>query len=173
MADESERKIVALDTLEAMVEQHRVQGAAIVLTNGCFDLLHIGHIRYLQQARALGDLLIVGLNSDASAQRLKGPRRPLMPQGERAALLAALACVDYVTIFEEDTAEALVTRLRPAIYVKGGDYQLMPAIAGKVLPEAAAVQRYGGRVVLLPYLPGHSTSEIIARIVARYGNKIG
>jgi rfaE bifunctional protein nucleotidyltransferase chain/domain len=166
-------KIVSLETLEIRVAQHHAQGQTVVLTNGCFDLLHVGHAWYLQQARALGDLLIVGLNSDASTRRLKGPRRPLTPQDERAAVLAALACVDYVTIFEENTAEALVVRLRPAIYVKGGDYAATPAAAGKALPEAAVVQGYGGRVEVLPYLPGHSTSELIARIVARYAGEDG
>lgn len=144
----------------------RATGRRLVLTNGVFDLVHIGHVTYLQQARALGDLLVVGLNSDASTRALKGPERPLVPEAERAALLAALRCVDYVTIFNERTAEALVEALQPDIYVKGGDYALASSgtTDGKVLPEAAVVQRYGGEVRLLPYLPGHSTSELIAKI---------
>jgi len=171
MVDHVASKIVTLDSLEALIAQRRAQGRGmVVVTNGCFDLLHVGHVRYLQQARALGDLLVVGLNSDASVRRLKGPRRPLVPQDERAVVVAALACVDYVTIFAEDTAAALVARLRPEIYVKGGDYAAAAAM-GKVLPEAAIVQRYGGRVEILPYLPGRSTSDLIATIVARYADK--
>ena len=140
----------------------------LVLTNGVFDLVHIGHVTYLQQARALGDILVVGINSDASTRALKGPERPLVPENERAALLAALRAVDYVTIFDEPTAEALVAALQPDVYVKGGDYALPDgatgATAGKTLPEAAIVQSYGGAIRLLPYLPGHSTSELIAKI---------
>ncbi len=156
------------ETLVSVRQQWRKAGQRVVLTNGVFDLMHIGHVSYLQQARALGDLLIVGLNSDASTRALKGPERPLVGQNERAALLAALRCVDYVTIFEEQTAEALVAALQPDIYVKGGDYALPDATtgitAGKTLPEARIVQRYGGEVRLISYMPGHSTSELIAKI---------
>jgi rfaE bifunctional protein nucleotidyltransferase chain/domain len=122
----------------------------VVLTNGVFDLLHSGHLGYLWRARALGNLLVVGINSDASTRALKGPQRPLVAQDERAALLAALRCVDYVTIFEQPTAEALVAAIQPEVYVKGGDYQtssaaLEPAmeqIAQKALPEARVVRGY-------------------------------
>ena len=131
----------------------------VVLTNGHFDLLHVGHLRYLREAKALADILVVGLNSDASTRRLKGPGRPILPQEERAELLAALRCVDYVTIFEEDTAEELVQRLRPDVYVKGGDYA-----QGKALPEAKAVRAYGGEVRILALVPGRSTSALIERI---------
>src|SRR5215472_2574497 len=108
--------------LARLVAERQQSGERAVFTNGVFDLLHLGHITYLRRARSLGDFLVVGLNSDTSTHRLKGPRRPLVPEAERAALLAALTCVDYVTIFGENTAEALVAVLRPAIYVKGGDY---------------------------------------------------
>lgn len=157
--------------LQALRQQWRAAGRTVVLTNGVFDLLHLGHLQYLQAARALGDLLIVGLNSDASTRRIKGPQRPLVPQAERAALLLGLRPVEYVTIFDEPTAEALVSALQPDVYVKGGDYAAThaPAGAGKPLPEARIVESYGGRVVLIPYLPGHSTSELIERIVQRYG----
>lgn len=148
-------------------------GTQVVFTNGIFDLIHIGHLRYLEQARALGDLLIIGLNSDASTRQLKGPQRPLVTEVERAALLLGLRAVDYVTIFDDLTAERVVDILRPDIYVKGGDYALPTAGEtmgqGKRLPEARTVLGYGGRVQLIPYLPGHSTSELIARIVERYG----
>ncbi|WP_029215301.1 adenylyltransferase/cytidyltransferase family protein [Kallotenue papyrolyticum] len=158
--------------LQTLRQQWRSEGRTVVLTNGVFDLLHLGHLQYLQAARALGDLLIVGLNSDASTRHIKGPQRPLVPQAERAALLLGLRPVDYVTIFDEPTAEALVAALQPDVYVKGGDYAVAhaPAGAGKPLPEARIVAAYGGRVVLIPYLPGHSTSELIERIVQRYGH---
>lgn len=142
----------------------------MVLTNGCFDLLHLGHVRYLQQARALGDCLIVGVNSDASVRRLKGPSRPLQPEADRAEILAALACVEYVVLFGEDTAESLVEALRPDIYVKGGDY----AAASqeellRILPEARVVQSYGGHVHVLPYVPGKSTSDLVQRLARGRG----
>ncbi|MEZ4770561.1 MAG: D-glycero-beta-D-manno-heptose 1-phosphate adenylyltransferase [Caldilineales bacterium] len=135
-------------------------GQTVVFTNGCFDLLHRGHVDYLRRARQLGDFLIVGLNSDASVRRLKGPGRPILAEGDRAEVLAALRAVDAVVIFADDTAERLVRVLRPAIYVKGGDWQA----GNRRPPEAAVVESYGGRVEYIPYLPGRSTSEIIAHI---------
>ena len=149
----------------------RVQGLGVVLTNGVFDLAHAGHVGYLAQARALGDLLIVALNSDASTRAIKGPLRPIVPEADRAALLLALRSVDYVTIFEEPTAEAVVAALRPDVYVKGGDYaglEQAPDLAR--LPEGRIVAAYGGQVVLLPYAEGRSTSALIARIVERYSS---
>jgi D-glycero-beta-D-manno-heptose 1-phosphate adenylyltransferase len=171
-------KVVSLNELLPSRASWQAAGETLVFTNGVFDLLHLGHVRYLQEARSLGDVLVVGLNSDASTRRLKGPGRPLVPQTERAELLAALACVDHVVIFEGDTAEPLVEALRPEIYVKGGDYRAAggqaPAgtqgqVAAKPLPEAAVVRRYGGRIVLLPYLTGHSTTELIERILQAHG----
>jgi rfaE bifunctional protein nucleotidyltransferase chain/domain len=138
----------------------RQANRTLVFTNGHFDLLHVGHLDYLEKARALGDALCVGLNGDASTRRLKGEGRPLVPALERARLLAALKPVDAVAIFEDDTANRLIEALQPDIYVKGGDY------ADKPLPERAIVERYGGRVVLIDYLPDHSTSALIARIQA-------
>lgn len=193
-------EVVDLEALAAIVAERQASGERGVLTNGCFDLLHLGHVRYLQHARTLGDFLVVALNSDASTRRLKGPRRPLVPQAERAVLLAALACVDYVTIFDEPTAERTVTALSPSLYVKGGDYagagfaadivlspdELRAALAANTteapgssgladlaglaqrLPEACTVASYGGSLALLAYLPGHSTTELIERIVSRY-----
>ncbi len=139
----------------------------VVCTNGVFDLLHVGHLQYLEAARALGDILVVGLNSDGSTRRYKGPSRPLVPEEERAALLLALEPVDYVTIFDEPTAEQLVEALQPEIYCKGGDYGDESGLH-KPLPEAAVVERHGGQVRLIPYLPEHSTSELIERIVRSY-----
>lgn len=162
--------MLQLNTLLSLREAWSNAGQRLVLTNGVFDLLHIGHATYLQQARALGDVLVVGLNSDASTRALKGPTRPVVNQGERAALLTALRCVDYVTIFEERTAEALVSALQPDVYVKGGDYRIDSSsvqASGKELPEARIVAGYGGQVVLLPYLQGHSTSELIERIIQK------
>lgn len=163
--------VLTRTTLAALLDERRATGARIVCTNGVFDLMHIGHLRYLQAARAMGDLLVVGVNSDASTRTLKGPARPLVPERERAEMLAGLACVDFVTIFSEDTAEELVRVLRPAIYVKGGDYTIesgsaTTGMSNKPLPEAAIVRAYGGRVALVPYVPGHSTTELIATIIA-------
>ena len=158
-------------SLAAILRERQAAGQFVVFTNGCFDLLHLGHVRYLQAARALGDVLVVGLNSDASTRLLKGPKRPLVTENERAEVLAALACVDYVTIFEEPTAVALVELLRPDVYVKGGDYAAPggPVFDAARLPEAAPVLAAGGQVRLIPYLSGHSTSELIERIVRRFG----
>lgn len=140
----------------------------VVFTNGVFDLLHIGHVEYLQQARALGDLLIVGINSDDSTRSIKGPSRPLMPEQARAGVLTALRCVDYVTIFTEPTAETLVATLQPDIYVKGGDYAVAEQnellVDDHRLPEARIVRGYGGQVFLLPYRAGYSTTALLERI---------
>ena len=133
-------------------------GQTLVFTNGHFDLLHVGHLDYLEKARALGDALFVGLNGDAGTTRLKGTGRPIIPALERARLLAALRVVDAVIIFDDDTADSLLRSLQPEIYVKGGDY------AHKILPERPTVEAYGGKVVLIDYLPGHSTSALIMRI---------
>ena len=152
--------------LAAVVERRQHSGERGVFTNGCFDLLHLGHVRYLQEARALGDFLILGLNDDAGAHLLKGEGRPLVPEMERAEILAALTCIDYVTIFAEPTAGPLVELLRPVVYVKGGDYAQAQGSEPDTarLPEAKVVQQYGGMVRLIPYLPLHSTTALIAAI---------
>lgn len=144
--------------LEAFLRTGRASGRRIVFTNGVFDILHPGHVRYLQAARAHGDLLIVGLNSDASVRRNKGPGRPINSQDERAELLAALSCVDAVSIFEEDTPAEIIHRIRPDVLVKGADW---PAdqIVGRDTVEAR-----GGRVVLEPVEAGYSTTALIQRI---------
>lgn len=156
-------RVITLEEAASIAGKLRTEGRKIVFTNGVFDLLHIGHVEYLEQARKLGDALFVGVNSDESARRLKGPGRPITPQEERARILAALECVDYVVIFEEDTAHALIKALRPDVYVKGGDYTLQN------LPEAPLVKSYGGEVVILPYREGRSTSQIIELILSRFG----
>ncbi len=148
-------------TLEDAIQECellRQQGRTIVFTNGHFDLLHVGHLDYLEKARALGDALFVAINGDLSTRRLKGEGRPLVPAVERARLLAALRTVDGVIIFDDDTADRLLRALEPDIYVKGGDY------AAKTLPERPTVEAYGGQVVLIDYLPDHSTSALIARV---------
>jgi len=165
---DTRRKISGRDDLAREVQRRQQAGERGVFTNGCFDLLHLGHVRYLQEARALGDFLILGLNSDEGVRLLKGPGRPLMPENERAEILAALICIDYVTIFAEPTASSLVEYMRPAIYVKGGDYALAGDAAevpdSSRLPEAGVVQAYGGIVRLISYVPHHSTSELIEAI---------
>ena len=161
------RKIMERNDLARIVRQHQQRGERMVLTNGCFDLLHIGHMRYLQQARTLGDRLLVALNDDASVHRLKGAQRPLIPQDERAGLLAALACIDYVTVFSEDTPLALIQQLRPDVLVKGGDYTL-ETVVGR-----AEVEAYGGTVVIVPYVDGVSTTGIIHSILERYSSSEG
>lgn len=143
--------------LVAFVREQRAAGRRIVFTNGVFDILHPGHVRYLQAARRHGDLLIVGLNSDASVRRNKGPLRPINPENERAEVVAALACVDAVSIFDEDTPDAIIRRVQPDILVKGADW---PAnqIVGRDTVEAR-----GGRVILEPVEQGYSTTRLIER----------
>jgi D-glycero-beta-D-manno-heptose 1-phosphate adenylyltransferase len=159
-------KILSSHDLATVVRNRQQAGERGVFTNGCFDLLHLGHVRYLQEARSLGDFLVLGLNSDSSVRQLKGAGRPLIPENERAEILAALSCIDYVTIFSEPVASPLVDLLRSAIYVKGGDY--VDAQSGTPdtarLPEAKIVFAYGGTVRLIPYIPHHSTTELIAAI---------
>ena len=149
--------ILTLDAARRARDKLRQAGQTLVFTNGHFDLLHIGHLDYLERARQLGDALFVGVNGDASTARLKGAGRPLVPADERARLLAALVPVTAVVIFEEDTADILLRALQPDIYAKGGDY------ADKPLPERPTVEAYGGRVELVDYLPQHSTTRLINR----------
>jgi rfaE bifunctional protein nucleotidyltransferase chain/domain len=152
----------AVEAASAFVGRERARPASgtLVATGGCFDLLHAGHVRMLEQARALGDRLVVCLNSDASVARLKGPDRPLVGERDRADVLAALACVDEVVIFEEDEPSQVLRRLRPDIWVKGGDYALGD------LPEAATLAEWGGQAVLVPYVSGHSTTALIGKAAA-------
>ncbi|HEY2993468.1 MAG TPA: adenylyltransferase/cytidyltransferase family protein [Methylomirabilota bacterium] len=142
----------------ALAERLRAEGKRIVLANGVFDLLHVGHVRYLSAARALGDVLFVGINGDAAVRRLKGPGRPLMPAAERVELLAALRPVDHVVVFEEDTADRLVALLRPDVHAKGPDY------TRDSVPEAASVKAAGGRVEIVGDPKDHATRDVIAQI---------
>ena len=145
-----------------LVAAWRAEGKRIVLANGCFDLLHVGHVRYLQAARALGDVLVVALNSDASVRRLKGQGRPVLGEAERAEILAALAPVDAVVIFDEDTVDDLVGRLRPDVQAKGTDY------TEDTVPERQSVLRAGGRVAIAGDPKSHSTRDLIATILQRF-----
>jgi D-glycero-beta-D-manno-heptose 1-phosphate adenylyltransferase len=181
-------RILNLEELSSAIAGDRAAGRRVVLTNGCFDLLHVGHVRLLAQSRALGDVLVVGVNADESVQRLKGPTRPILPAVERAEIVAALASVDYVTVFPEPTAERLAAIVRPDVYVKGADYAVAatPAdhadvsadvsadvIDHRRLPEASTVRAGGGKVVLLPLTPDRSTSAIVERIRAAGGEPVG
>lgn len=154
-AGTSERRVVTLDRMAALADEYRRQGRSVVLTNGCFDLLHVGHLRCLEEAAALGDVLVVAVNSDASVRRLKGSSRPVVTQENRVRLLAALSCVDHVLLFDEDTPHEVLRRVRPDVLVKGGGYS--PAeVVGRALVEA-----YGGRVAVTGRTPGVSTTEIL------------
>jgi rfaE bifunctional protein nucleotidyltransferase chain/domain len=153
-------RIVSREELAKLLEEHRARGERIVFTNGCFDLLHVGHARYLAQARALGDLLVVGVNTDRSVQELKGPHRPFLSEQDRAELLAHLSSVDYVVLFDEERPNALLETVRPHIHVKGGDYR------AEDLPEAPVVLRHGGRIEILPLVEGRSTTGLAKRIRA-------
>jgi D-beta-D-heptose 7-phosphate kinase/D-beta-D-heptose 1-phosphate adenosyltransferase len=155
-------KIKTEEDLYRIAEDLKKKGKRIVFTNGCFDLLHLGHVRYLEKAKSLGDILVVGLNSDSSVQSLKGPERPILPEEERAEILSGLGCVDYITIFDELTPLELISSLQPHILVKGGDWT-KEAIVGKEV-----VERSGGEVVLLPFVEGSSTSNLIEAILKRF-----
>jgi rfaE bifunctional protein nucleotidyltransferase chain/domain len=151
-------KLLAREALIRERERLRREGKRLVFTNGCFDLLHPGHVRYLSQARSMGDALVVALNGDRSVRKLKGEGRPILNEQERAEVVSALEAVDYVTIFEEETPRELIAALLPDVLVKGGDWPI-DQIIGREEVEAS-----GGRVVSLPYVEGSSTSEIIERV---------
>jgi rfaE bifunctional protein nucleotidyltransferase chain/domain len=160
MANPSSAKIRTLDELLFLRDRWRSEGRTVVWTNGCFDLLHVGHIRSFRDARALGDILIVGINSDTSVRSNKGDARPVVNEDDRAELIAALEMVDYVTIFDELTPVAALARLRPDIHCKGAEY----ADGARPVPERETVLGYGGQIRFLPFHPGRSTSELVARI---------
>lgn len=153
-------KIVSANALAEEAKAFRAEEKRIVLTNGCFDLLHVGHVRYLQAARSLGDALAVALNSDASVRALKGEGRPINPEADRAEVLAALECVDYVAIFSEMRATRFLEAVKPAIYVKGGDYTLETLDR----EERAVLEKIGAEIKILPLQPGYSTSRLISRL---------
>lgn len=158
----SQEKIYTRKELATILEHLRSSGKVVVTTNGCFDVLHLGHLRYLQAARKLGDCLVVAINSDASVRQLKGQNRPLVPEDERAEMLAGLACVDYVVIFRELTPVDLLSELKPNIHVKGGDYKMEQLI------ERDTVEANGGKVIVGLNVPGKSTTDLIEVICERY-----
>jgi rfaE bifunctional protein nucleotidyltransferase chain/domain len=161
----SGQKIFTLDEFLPLRKRLAAEGLKLVLTNGCFDLLHPGHVDYLEKARALGDRLLVAINSDDSVRHIKGGSRPIVPQEERAEVLAAFACVDFVAIFSEPTPREIVQAVLPDVLVKGSDWGL-DEIVGRTEVEAA-----GGRVVAIDFLPGYSSSRIIETILKKYGRK--
>ena len=154
-------KIGTLEEVRARVQAERAQGRRVALANGCFDLLHVGHVRYLQGAREQADVLVVGLNADASVRRLKGEGRPLMPAADRALLVAALRGVDHVVVFEEDDVRALLLALRPDVHCKGTDY------TEDTVPERDVVRSYGGRVAIVGDPKDHDTTALLERIRGR------
>jgi D-beta-D-heptose 7-phosphate kinase/D-beta-D-heptose 1-phosphate adenosyltransferase len=160
VSDAFASKIVPLDDLVAVRTGWRNSGKSVVWTNGCFDLLHAGHVRSLRDAKALGDILIVGLNSDSSVRSIKGSTRPLVSQEDRAEVMAALEMVDYVTIFDEPTPVEALAKLRPDIHCKGAEY----ADGNRPVPERDIVLAYGGQIRFLPLHPGRSTSDLIQRV---------
>lgn len=157
--------LLDLEGAVRLAETWRRDGKRLVLANGCFDLLHVGHVRYLEGARALGDALLVGINSDPSVARLKGPGRPIMTAADRAELIGSLAAVDGVVIFEEDTADALVRALKPHVHAKGTDY------TAESVPERAAVREAGGRVAIAGDPKTHATRDLIRLIADRFGSR--
>lgn len=156
-------KILSWEAVKEEVERRRRQNEKIAFTNGCFDILHLGHVRYLREARRKGDLLILALNSDASVRAIKGERRPLLPEAERAEVVASLESVDYVTLFNDTTPLRLIEYLRPDVLVKGGDWK-EETVVGR-----DAVLSWGGEVVLVPFVEGASTTNIVAKILHVYG----
>lgn len=153
-------KVKSLTAAVRAVRAAQRAGRRVVFTNGCFDLIHRGHVRYLEQARSLGDLLVVAINSDRSVRHLKGPTRPVVPEAERAEVLAALRAVDLVTIFDDPTPARVIETIRPDVLVKGGDWPVSRIVG------AEFVQSHGGRVFSLPFVPGRSTTALIHRIAA-------
>jgi rfaE bifunctional protein nucleotidyltransferase chain/domain len=162
-------KITPRNELKATVDRLKREGKKVVFTNGCFDILHAGHTRYLREARKLGDALILALNSDSSVRSIKGPMRPIVPEAERAEVVAALDSVDYVTVFDELTPLELIEFLRPDVIVKGGDW------AEKDIVGAETVRKWGGRVAIMPEIEGASTTNIIDKVlqVYRSGDEAG
>ena len=158
MSVANDSRILNREELLARVQEARSAGARIIFANGCFDVLHVGHVRYLASARELGDVLVVGINSDRQVEKLKGAGRPIMPAAERAELLAAIKSVTYVTIFDEPTVEQLLLTLKPDVHAKGTDY------TEETVPERAVVRSYGGRVAIVGDPKDHSTSEILTRL---------
>jgi rfaE bifunctional protein nucleotidyltransferase chain/domain len=161
----SDRKIKKIEELKDIIDIHKKQGKLIVFTNGCFEILHPGHIKLLEEAKNYGDILVVGINSDESVKRIKGKKKLIFDEKSRMKIISALECVDYVTLFNENTPENLIKIIKPHIHVKGGDYK------EEDLPEAKIVKEYGGKIIILPLLEGFSTTQIIQKILTLYKNQ--
>jgi|UniRef100_A0A7C3WYM8 rfaE bifunctional protein nucleotidyltransferase chain/domain len=161
----SDRKIKKIEELKDIIDIHKKQGKLIVFTNGCFEILHPGHIKLLEEAKNYGDILVVGINSDESVKRIKGEKKLIFDEKSRVKIISALECVDYVTLFNENTPENLIKIIKPHIHVKGGDYK------EEDLPEAKIVKEYGGKIIILPLLEGFSTTQIIQKILTLYKNQ--
>jgi len=159
------QKIKERKALIRIIKDFKAKGKRIVFTNGCFDLLHIGHVRYLEKARTHGDVLVVGINSDSSVRKLKGLKRPLLPAKERAEILSGLGCVDYITIFDELDPLKLITSFHPNVLVKGGDWTKEQIVGREV------VEQSGGKVIIIPFVKGASTSTLIETILKRFQKK--
>lgn len=153
-----QRKVIGYKDLPLLAEKLRIENRIVITSNGCFDILHWGHLRYLNEAKGFGDTLVVGINSDASVKRLKGDSRPIFDQNVRALQLACLSAVDYIVVFDQDTPNDFLKTLRPRIHVKGADY------LNKPLPERALVESWGGKIELLPLEEGFSTTSVIAKL---------
>ena len=159
------KKIKERKELLRIIKNLKAKGKRVVFTNGCFDLLHLGHVRYLEEAKALGDVLVVGVNSDSSVRKLKAPKRPILPEEERTEILSGLGCVDYITIFNEADPLKLITSLKPNLLVKGGDWTREQIVGREV------VERSGGELVIIPFVRGASTSKVIDTILKRFQQK--
>jgi D-beta-D-heptose 7-phosphate kinase/D-beta-D-heptose 1-phosphate adenosyltransferase len=160
----------SFEEMEDLCDMYREQGKRIVFTNGCFDILHSGHVTYLHCAREFGDVLIVGVNTDESIKRIKGPERPINPLTDRLQVLGGLSAVDHIIAFgdeQDDTPIALIEVVKPHIFVKGGDY------SKDKLPEAQTIERFGGQIIFVPHIPDHSTTEIIKRIAKPVTEPVG
>ena len=158
------QKIKNISELKKIIAELKAKGKKIVTTNGVFDILHIGHIRYLQEAKKLGDILIVAINSDTSTKKLKGPKRPLNNENDRAEALAALECIDYVTIFNEENPIKILGIIKPNIHAKGGDYNISQII------EKGMVEKNNGKIILIPKIKGYSTTDFINKIIKVYNS---
>jgi rfaE bifunctional protein nucleotidyltransferase chain/domain len=159
------KKIYSLDELTTIIEKHKEAGDRIVLANGCFDLIHVGHIRYLKESKNQGDILVVALNSDASVRRLKGRGRPILQEKERGEIIASFYFVDYVTFFGEDKVEKILTALKPHVHAKGSDYSV------DTVPERETVKNYGGKIAITGGPKVKSTSEVIQEIADKFKNE--
>jgi len=155
-------KIVSLDELKSITDNLKSEDKVVVATGGCFDILHAGHVQYLEQAKAYGDILVLFMNSDSSVRRLKGPKRPIVTEEERAIVAAGLGCIDYVCLFNEDTPERVISEIEPDIWAKGADYE------GKDISEAKIINGYGGKIAYISFVEGCSSTNIVEKIIKTY-----